>query len=129
MLNGALGGRAAFDVFANSEYILDQEEHARNYIPHQALRAETDRQPEYAGTRQQRRDLDAERPQRREREYQQKGDAERSAQQWQQGEEPRAFRRRRVWIERGQLPQAAVDREADCDPAEVDDKGENDRVG
>ena len=54
----------ALDVFADAERVLGEEEDAGDDVAHQRLRAEAERQADHAGARQQRRDLDAERPQR-----------------------------------------------------------------
>jgi hypothetical protein len=51
-----------FDVLADSEYVLNQEKHARDHISHERLSAEPDRQAEYAGSRQQRGDLNTQGP-------------------------------------------------------------------
>jgi len=89
MFHGAFGARPAFDVFANAEYVLDQEKHARDHISHQSLGTKFDRQAEYAGSREQRRDLNAERPERRKREERDKDDRQRSAKQRQQRQKTR----------------------------------------
>ena len=54
---------AEVDVLADPERVVDQEEHARDDIAHQGLRAEADRQADHAGAGDERADIDAERRQ------------------------------------------------------------------
>ena len=55
---------AALDVLADAERIVEQEEHARDDVLDQGLRAEADRDADHAGAGDQRPDLDAERGER-----------------------------------------------------------------
>jgi hypothetical protein len=87
------------------------------------LCAKSNRQAEYARSRQQRRNLNTERPQRRKREDRDKNDGQCRSKQRQQRQKSRVFGGWAVRMERRQLPQSAIDGEASGNPAEIDDKG------
>ena len=118
-LDRAFGGGPAFDVFADAEHVLGEEEDPGEHVAHKRLRPEAHREAHHAGAGQQRRDLDAARPQRR----QDKGHGEQhrggGAQQRQQGQQARIGIGFAVRVVRPDALQAVVDGGADHDPHQV----------
>jgi hypothetical protein len=88
VLDGAADA-AALDVLADSEGVVEQEEHTRDDVLDQRLGAKADRQADHAGAGEQRPDLDAERREHQHGHHHGERDHQELTEQGQQGLEAR----------------------------------------
>ena len=90
LLDGAHETRIDFNVFANTECVIDQEKQARKNVPDQRLGPEADGDTDNARTGQQRRDINAERRQNRQDDEYHNSANRNPAKQRQKGLQPRS---------------------------------------